>query len=90
MISLWPTSPITRTLNTSGSVSVKLQLGDKSLGRLLDLRQILAPWRYSIAVCYGGYIAQAGPIITSQYDDSSLQLTVTCGDFWSFLKSRVI
>lgn len=80
----------TRTLNTSGSVSVKLQLGDKSLGALLDLRQILAPWRYSIAVCYGGYIAQAGPIITTQYDDSALQLTVSCGDFWSFLKYRVL
>lgn len=79
-----------RTINTSGTVSVKLQLGDASLGALTDLRQILAPWRYSIAVCYGGYIAQAGPIITSQYDNSSLQLTISCGDFWSFLKYRVI
>ncbi len=79
-----------RVINTSGTVSVKLQLGDRSLGSLTDLRQILAPWRYCIAVCYGGYIAQAGPIITSQFDDSTLQLTISCGDFWSFLKNRII
>lgn len=80
----------TRTINTSGTIQVKLQLGDASLGRLTDLRQTLAPWRYCLAVCYGGYVAQAGPIITSQYDDSTLQLTITCGDFWSFLKNRIV
>lgn len=80
----------TRIINGSGSLQVKLLLGDPSLGKLVDLRQTISPWRYSIAVCYGGYIAQAGPIISTQFDDTSGTLTITCGDFWSFLKYRVI
>lgn len=80
----------TRILNGSGSWQVKLLLGDKSLGFLTDLRQTIAPFRYSIAVCYGQYIAQAGPIVTTQLDDTNGALTITGGDFWTLLKYRVI
>lgn len=79
-----------RIINNNGSWQVKLLLGDKSLGFLADLRQTIAPFRYSIAVCYGQYIAQAGPIVTTQLDDTTGTLTITGGDFWTLLKYRVI
>lgn len=79
-----------RMINTSGKIQIKILLGDGSLPQILDLRQLLAPWRYSIAIAYGTYIATMGPIITSNFDDTTRLLSVSCGDFWSLLKMRII
>lgn len=79
-----------REVNREGSLSFKVVVGDFSVPPTLSLRALFAPWRFSVGIAWDDYIIQAGPIITSQFDDMSTVITVTCGGLWRLLNRRQI
>lgn len=79
-----------RQINQQGSISMRLLVGDISTPPSTTLRSIFTPWRFSIGFAWNDYILQAGPIITSQFDDINRIITVTGGGIWRLLSRRVI
>jgi hypothetical protein len=80
-----------RQVNQEGSWSISIQVGDISVPATETLRGIFAPWRFGCAIAWDDqYIAQAGPIITSQFDDDSAIISVSGGGLWSLLNRRVV
>lgn len=77
-----------RQLNTAGSVDLEILVDDATSAA--TLRGYLSGWRYSAAVCYGGYIAQAGPILSTRYTDATSTVSVSCGDLWTLLARRLV
>lgn len=83
--------PFARQINQPGSLSVKCVVGDISTPNNETLRGIFTPWRYSIGIAWDdSYIVQAGPIVTSQFDDATSVLTITAGGIWRLLSRRTI
>lgn len=85
-----------RQINQPGSVQVKILVGDLSTPSKEILRSLATGWRFSLGVVYGGglssssYIAQAGPVMTHQYNEQDDTLTLTCGGFWTILNHRML
>lgn len=79
-----------RPLNGSGSIDFEVLVEDLTPLARQELRGQVSGWRYSAALCYGQYVVQAGPILPTQFTDSSGMLSVGCGDMWSLLKKRLI
>lgn len=79
-----------RQINQQGSLSLRLVVGDISTPPATTLRSIFTPWRFSVGLAWNDFIVQAGPIITSQFDDVNRILSVTAGGIWRLLSRRVI
>lgn len=79
-----------REINREGSLSFRVVIGDVSVPPTTSLRALFTPWRFSVGIAWDDYIVQAGPVITSQFDDTSTVLTVTCGGLWRLLNRRTI
>jgi hypothetical protein len=52
------------------------------------LRSLMIPWRFSIAVLWGDYVCNAGPITAYPVDDAGGTVQVSFGGFWSLLNRR--
>lgn len=79
-----------RTLNEGGSWSIRVQVDGRGVPRTVDLKGYLEPQRFGVALAWGNYIVQAGPIFSHSYEDSSRQLTVSGPSIWGLLKKRVV
>lgn len=79
-----------RQINQPGSISISILVGDPSVPDSATLRSFLTPLRYSLAIVYGTYIAQAGPIMSNTFDDSTGQLRVDAGGLWALLNHRAV
>lgn len=79
-----------REINREGSFSFRVVIGDISVPPTLSLRALFTPWRFSVGIAWDEYIIQAGPVITSQFDDTTTVLSVTCGGLWRLLNRRQI
>lgn len=80
-----------RQINQEGSWKITVLVGDVSVPKTETLRSIFAPWRFGCAIAWNDqYIAQAGPITTSQFNDSNFQIQVSGGGLWTLLNRRVI
>lgn len=78
-------------LNQSGSISVRLRVGDPSLPPPAKLYELVVPKFFSVAVLWGDYVCQAGPILPYDVDDtSSTLLELGTGSFWSLLDDRLV
>jgi hypothetical protein len=66
-----------RQINGPGSWACKTLVGDSSVPELRSLRQYVAGMRFSVAVCYGSFVCQAGPIFSAGFDDGTNQLSLS-------------
>jgi hypothetical protein len=80
----------TRRINSSSSLEATVSVGDSSTPNARTLESHTAEMRYSLAVAYNGYVVAFGPIMGSDYTDSSGQLRISCGDMWSLLNRRLL
>ncbi len=80
----------TRRINTSSSLEATVLVGDSSTPNARKLESLTAEWRYCLAVAYNGYVVAFGPIMGSDYTDSTGQLRIGCGDMWSLLNRRLL
>lgn len=80
-----------RQINQEGSWQITVQVGDVSVPKTQTLRSIFAPWRFGCAIVWQDqFILQAGPVVTSQFDDSSYQIQVSGGGLWTLLNRRTV
>lgn len=79
-----------RRINTSSSLEGAVLVGDSSTPDARTLEANTAEWRYCLAVAYNGYVVDFGPIMDSDYTDSTSQLRIGCGDMWSLLGRRTL
>lgn len=84
------TPEFTRQLNDGGSIQVRIPLGDASCPPAEKLRQLVAPWRFSLAIAIGPTILAYGPIITHQLDHSNQILSVGAASMWAILGRRIM
>lgn len=80
-----------RQVNQEGSWRIRVQVDDVSVPRTDTLRTIFSPWRFACAIAWNDqFILQAGPVTTSQFDDSTRQITVSGGGLWTLLNRRLV
>lgn len=84
------TPEFTRQLNTDGDIRVRIPLGDPSCPTSDRLRQLVVPWRFSLAVAWGSSILAIGPIMTYQFDHANMILSVGAGSIWALLARRLL
>lgn len=84
------TPEFTRQLNDGGSIQVRVPLLDASCPAPQKLRQLVAPWRFSLAIAIGQTILAYGPIITHQFDHHNQILSVGAGSMWAILGRRIM
>lgn len=84
-----------RQINTEGSFSIVTQVGGDTLSRD-QLRSITEGGRFGIALIWNmgagasDFIAAAGPIWTTSYDDTINQLTIGGSDTWGLLDATLM
>lgn len=79
-----------RQINQEGSWGITVQVGDVSVPTTETLRSIFTPWRFGCAVAWDDqYIVQAGPVVTSQFNDTDYQIQVSGGGIWTLLNRRL-
>lgn len=76
-----------RQINNTGAWSVKMDLG--SSWTKAQLRSIGVPFRFSVAIFWGDYCCQAGPITTYPVDDGAGTVTFSGGGLWSLFNRRL-
>lgn len=76
-------------INIAGGWGVKLPIDGSSLSAQ-DIEALSDPWRFTIAVAYGNFIAQMGPLVGENYnDDDDLASTdVSGGGLWDYLTRK--
>lgn len=78
----------TDEVNRGGSLSVTI--GYSEQWKSMDIRNLVAPWRCSLAVISGGLPRFAGPVYKPSWDADRQTLTVVCGSVWDLLKKRLV
>lgn len=84
------TPEFTRALNDDGHIKITIPLDDASTPSKETLRQLVAGWRYSLAVVLGNFIVAAGPIMTWNFNQSQMTLEVGAGSIWALLSRRLL
>lgn len=80
-----------RQVNQEGNWRITVQVDDVSVPKTETLRAIFAPWRFGCAIAWNDqYIAQAGPITTSQFSDIDRRIQVSGGGLWTLLNRRLV
>lgn len=79
----------TRQINNNGSWQVKVAFGAGGWSRD-QLRGIAASCRFSVAIMWGDYVCQAGPITTYSVDDVAGTVTYAGGGLWTLLNRRLL
>jgi hypothetical protein len=79
----------TRQINNNGTWSVKVKLGNDTWSPD-QLRSIAAPFRFSVAVFWGDYGCQGGPLTSYRVDDTAGTVTYSGGGLWSLLNRRLL
>lgn len=79
-----------RQINDPGTWQVKVQLGDLGNPSTERLRALVAPGRFCIAIVWGTWVAQAGPIVSYGIDDTSGTLTMTGPGLWGLFNRRLL
>lgn len=82
----------TRQLNTSGSIKAKVRSGDTGVPSIDSLYGICVPKMFSLAVLWGDYVCQAGPIQPYDVDDNTQAgiLELGTGSLWTLLEGRLL
>ncbi|ACU39454.1 hypothetical protein [Actinosynnema mirum] len=76
-------------VNLGGQVQITVPA--RKVDRLpADLHAMFEPWRVTLAMVYGRFVVQAGPIMTYRWDDDAGALTVGAGGLWAVLNRRVL
>jgi hypothetical protein len=78
----------TRQINNGGVWSVKLMLG--ATWTKEQLRSIAAPFRFSVAIFWGDYCVQAGPLTAYPVDDGAGNVVFSGGGLWSLFNRRAL
>lgn len=77
-------------LNEKGAISVTIPVGVQGQIAKNELRSLLVAYRFSLAIVIGSWVAQAGPIISYQYNDSDATLTIVAGGLWHLFDRRLL
>lgn len=78
-------------LNQSSTITVKVRSGDQGGLSLAKLYQLVVPKFFSLAILWGDYVCQAGPVLPYDIDDTSnTLLQLGAGDFWSLMAGRLL
>lgn len=79
-----------RVLNGPGSVQITVPIGGTGSSGT-QLRSFVGGFKFGLALSWGtaptGFIIQAGPIMTHQFDDTTSTLTIATGGLWSYLNN---
>lgn len=74
-------------LNDSGPISAEIDcFTEEALA--INLRNVTAQWRCALAVSYGGFVMEAGPIIDRGFDALTGKMTLTGAGIWAVLERR--
>lgn len=80
-----------RCMNAPGSVQVTMPIGGTGVSAA-RMRSYVGGMKFGLALSWGpapnGFVMQAGPIVSHQFDDtegSNSTLTITAGSLWSYL-----
>lgn len=80
-----------RQLNQSSTMTVKIRPGDSGVVPTTRLFELVVPKFFSLAVLWGTYVCQAGPILPYNVDDTSNSLLqLGTGDLWSVFADRLL
>lgn len=74
-----------RQLNNDCNITVTVPVGDLGVPAADRLKALVSPWRFSLAVCMGTAILAYGPIMTYQFQQDSMLLTIGAGSIWALL-----
>ncbi|RSM73446.1 hypothetical protein DMH04_41275 [Kibdelosporangium aridum] len=76
-------------INIAGGWGVRLPIDGSSLSTQ-DIEEFSDPWRFTIGVARGNFIAQMGPLVGENYnDDDNLAATdVSGGGLWDYLTRK--
>lgn len=81
----------THQINQTGSITIKIRAGDVGVPSLTRLYSLLVPKFFSLAVLWGDYVCQAGPILPYDVDDSSdSALQLGSSSFWYLFENRLL
>jgi hypothetical protein len=78
-----------RQINNNGAWSIKCPLGNSTWTRE-QLRSIAAPGRFSVAILWGDYVCQAGPLTAYAVDDTAGTVTFSGGGLWTLFNRRLL
>ncbi len=76
-----------QSLNKPGSMSVDIMMSREST--VLNLRELVSPWRVIVAYQQGTEVVHAGPLTAYTWQASSRKLSLTVGGGWTLLSKRL-
>lgn len=75
-------------INDPGTWSVTVPI--ETPAQAVTLREWVVPWRFSVAVLYGEFVCQAGPIVAYTVDESTQSVRVSGTGLWGLLNRRLL
>lgn len=79
-----------RQINDVGSGQISVVIGDAGVPNRPALRNYATSSRFSIAVCWGDFVCQAGPIYGYSVDDTKAVLTLRFSGLWWLFNRRLM
>jgi hypothetical protein len=75
-------------INDPGTWSVTVPI--ETEGQATTLREWIVPWRFSVAIVYGEFVCQAGPVVAYNVDEATQSVRVSGTGLWGLLNHRLL
>jgi hypothetical protein len=73
-------------INDPGTWSVTVPI--ETEGQATTLREWIVPWRFSVAIVYGEFVCQAGPVVAYNVDEATQSVRVSGTGLWGLFNHR--